>query len=202
MILTIGGPENVTKPDKQEQHRLANALQTALDDAIAIQRAGSESSRVEPPKKSLSFAPQLVNAILAGRKTQTRRLIRPQPKRKPSISTCPIAQPGDRLYVREPWASVDGRIVYAADAPFGVPAFKPAMFMPRDASRLILEVTRVSAERLTAITPVDAIAEGCPAAHRGPVQWFAGLWNGFFTNPTERWEDDPWVWVIHFKISR
>jgi len=63
----------------------------------------------------------MVQAILDGRKTQTRRVIKPQPEllqfgdgtwvwkgeqdRFPQIRECPYGQPGDRLWVRETWGN-------------------------------------------------------------------------------------------------
>lgn len=76
-------------------------------------------------KRPILFSGPMVRAILEGRKTQTRRVIKPQPEEradgwhvqtKPrsgysSESTmrdllpvyCPYGQPGDRLWVRETW---------------------------------------------------------------------------------------------------
>ncbi|MGN6727043.1 MAG: hypothetical protein ACTHLZ_14070 [Tepidisphaeraceae bacterium] len=191
-------PKDKVDGDEAARHDLAAALQTAL--AAAVRASENEHAPTRRPTKSISFAPELVNAILANRKTQTRRLIRPQPRGIPSIATCVIAQPGDRLAVREPWAMLDGSIVYAADAPFGVQRYRPAMYMPWDASRLTIEVTHLSAERLTDLTPADARAEGAPPAHADSIAWLAQLWDVIFTTPGERWEDRPLVWVIGFRV--
>ncbi len=65
----------------------------------------------------IAFNAEMVRAILAGRKTQTRRVIIPQPiwVRPPNtpfkthdadprgIIKCPYGVPGDRLWVRETW---------------------------------------------------------------------------------------------------
>jgi hypothetical protein len=66
----------------------------------------------------------MVRAILDGRKTQTRRVVKPQPEWiRPAVGRdgiahgycgsgpengirCPYGQPGDRLWVRETWAPV------------------------------------------------------------------------------------------------
>lgn len=182
-----------------ERHYLAQVLQSAL--ASAVDQAAVQPAINSLPTKAISFSPELVRAILDGRKSETRRLIRPHPKRRPSIAKCAIARPGDRLHVREPWAEHEGRIIYAADGATGVPRYRPAMYMPRAASRLTLQVTSVRAERLTAITPAAALAEGAPADHADPRIWFAGLWDRIFTTPGERWADDPFVWVIQFKCE-
>lgn len=60
------------------------------------------------------FSGPMVRAILEERKTQTRRVIKPQPfdpkkdygsyfREKPEQWSCPYGQPGDRLWVRETW---------------------------------------------------------------------------------------------------
>jgi hypothetical protein len=86
-------------------------------------------------EKPILFSGPMVRAILDGRKTQTRRIVKPQPvgmdglHRLPSLHAyelltddcvpggfgfqtesdlhrCPYGQPGDRLWVREAWASL------------------------------------------------------------------------------------------------
>ncbi len=69
-------------------------------------------------ERPILFSAPMVRAILAGAKTQTRRIVKPQPKwvyadcvpvktedadPKGEIR-CPFGQPGDRLWVRETWA--------------------------------------------------------------------------------------------------
>ncbi len=79
--------------------------------------------------KPIIMSAESVRAILDGRKTQTRRVIKPQPlwievptfingkwvgaySRDPNITNptyemaCPYGQPGDRLWVRETWADM------------------------------------------------------------------------------------------------
>ena len=61
--------------------------------------------------KSLLLTDEMVRAILDGRKTRTRRPVKPQPEEiifegmtaslLPPLSDCPLGQGGDRLWVRE-----------------------------------------------------------------------------------------------------
>ncbi len=78
-------------------------------------------------------------------------------------AACPYGKPGDRLWVRETWASNTmrkGEVYYAADrADIGL-KWTPSLHMPRWASRLTLEVTGVRVEQLHAISQEDALAEG------------------------------------------
>jgi len=92
-------------------------------------------------ERPILFSGPMVRAILSGQKTQTRRIVKPQPAvkdgawswetSKVSISAdavyhrdfrelivgqCPYGQPGDRLWVRETWApDDDGGYCYRAD---------------------------------------------------------------------------------------
>lgn len=82
-------------------------------------------------ERPIIFSAPMVRAILDGRKTQTRRVVKPQPEvmydypncpdmleflhpvtsgtysRKSFAQTCPYGQPGDRLWVRETWLPFD-----------------------------------------------------------------------------------------------
>lgn len=66
-------------------------------------------------ERPILFSAPMVRALLAGTKTQTRRVVKPQPAgawAAPGKTTCPYGVPGDRLWVRESaWfdrAQVDG----------------------------------------------------------------------------------------------
>lgn len=88
---------------------------------------------------------------------------------------CPYGGAGDRLWVREtfakidgqtqPWIETDYRATYEhgdrlGDALGLKKRWTPAIHMPRAASRLTLEITGVRVERLQDISEADAIAEG------------------------------------------
>ena len=149
--------------------------------------------------RGIGFGADLVRAIIDGRKTQTRRLIRPLPTDTPPPATdCPAARPGELLYAREPWLHAPGgHTIYAADEiGHTVRKFRPAMYMARDVARLWLYVTSIRAERLQAITNVDLAAEGLPAG-----QSLAAVWDGFYPEVGHRYADDPWVWVIAFTVA-
>lgn len=148
---------------------------------------------------------------------------------------CPYGQIGDRLWVRETFcigvkdngedvkiykASVDDETAKEFKG-----CWKPSIFMPRSASRILLEITNVRVERLRDISEQDAIAEGIgfdvvdqalffknymsnshfadddfcnmddPEAAK---KSYFSLWESI--NGRESLESNPWVWVITFKV--
>ena len=117
--------------------------------------------------KPILFNTEMVRAILEGRKTVTRRVVKPQPPatsvvRKRSCAwdwsfwaDCdmghlmkPPYHPGDILWVRETWAkSMAGTFMYRADdKAIMVGRWHPSIHMPKEAARLFLRVTDVRVE--------------------------------------------------------
>jgi len=223
-------------------------------------------------ERPILFSGAMVRAILDGRKTQTRRILKPQPDmslirpeyqdpnlwefrkrfmfyedgwsghehafiRRGDPSDMPVWQhrspygeSGDRLWVREsfwgcdapgygdqpcvvydyewhgkeyhpaeirPWARKFGRI--------------PSIHMPRDCSRITLEITGVRVERLNDCSEADAIAEGIAPELEGwtdysnpscqmcpdPVDSYRTLWDSI--NGAGAWGANPWVWLVEFR---
>jgi hypothetical protein len=221
----------------------------------------------------------MVKAIIAGAKTQTRRIVKLDAQALSVIAEvgaddlwrwrdgaygygglcasynagtvsiplrCPYGIVGDRLWVKETyqplWSSercpssmsspdgwaisyvaTSGVVEYRDDERGLTTRCRPAIFMPRWASRIELEVTGVRVERLQAISEVDARAEGVssgtiPADDYGPqrIGFVLGRDDGkSVLYPTERrafevgwdaingerasWASNPWVWVVEFK---
>lgn len=110
------------------------------------------------------FSAPMILALLQGRKTQTRRLAMWRTVRGRAFpSPWQAVKPGARLWVREAWCETEpGWATFRADHADGGEALKwrPAIHMPRWASRLTLTVTAVKVERLQAISEADAEAEG------------------------------------------
>jgi hypothetical protein len=228
------------------------------------------------------FSGPMVRAILDGRKTQTRRILKPQPSEDvdrligPELYEpmaydafggcypgneiygvyddfpggnygvkCPW-RPGDKLWVRETWTSAcpypinqcppgkPKQISFVCDVcehnkPYYFRAdmgeimmesnkWKLSIFMPRAASRIMLEVTDVRVEQLQDITEEGAIAEGCsgvPCDHplgrwacedcynsgwlEPPQVEFMQLWDSINAKKGYGWDANPWVWVIVFR---
>ncbi|EBV5225938.1 hypothetical protein DO700_23430 [Salmonella enterica subsp. enterica serovar Litchfield] len=206
-------------------------------------------------ERGMIFNAEMVNAILSGRKTQTRRPIKWKQTRFTEIAerddgslwpwaedcerggdiwfACPYGEIGDRIWVRETWQVIHDHIdesshveyrTYAPSIPkekdrywhtvyaehFGDESreergfpWRPAIHMPRWASRILLEITDVRVERLRDLSEEDAKSEGIiPSAGGVLPGWeyrinFRDLWMDIYG--TDNWEANPWVWVIEFK---
>ena len=126
--------------------------------------------------RPILFSTEMVRAILEGRKTVTRRVVRrkeldavlssPARTENPDIPDrqiieCLCTAPcevGDILWVRETWSPVavrPKRFIYKADVArgrgegVGLPIrWHPSIHMPREAARIFLRVTGVRAEKL------------------------------------------------------
>lgn len=208
-------------------------------------------------ERPILFSGAMVRAVLKGRKTVTRRMIKPSMRSADTqfelhqeqdgswrpmhtfdessmdhLGTehpiaCPYGQVGDRLWVRESFADLQGtgiehrpdpagplqRYAFAADSPpgsasdearkdFGI-KWKPSIHMPRAVCRILLEITGLRVERLQAITTEQLIAEGLQTRLREHdaecdlQHQWKELWASL--NGEESWDANPWVWVVEFK---
>jgi hypothetical protein len=140
---------------------------------------------------------------------------------------CPYGRPGDHLWVRETWASVPATAyrgvevyqtvnpndaneaaIYAAEWDRSGPArWRPSIHMPRWASRITLEVTKVRAERLNEISNFDCKSEGIDidkvvsyqraGADRPAAHAYRDIWEDI--NGPGSWAANPWVWCVEFR---
>lgn len=130
--------------------------------------------------KPILFNTEMVRAILDGRKSCTRRLVKPEPQGYFEVSEEPLYiydtdgnqgkitppyQPGDILYVRESYSELSFGYVYKADGENidhlgNVIKWHPSIHMPKEAARIWLKVTNVRVERLQEITDEQAKREG------------------------------------------
>lgn len=193
--------------------------------------------------KPILFNTKMVQAIMRGDKTVTRRVVKPQlPVKiyplmdesfrctgyfgiKDGYKIKPPYRPGDILYVRETWATVDRyspnfgdwwseyiyRASYSPDPILDVPpvTWRPSIHMPREAARIFLRVTDVRVERLDAIDGQGLIDEGLFSLDelryglmREKFAAFENLWNSTIKAADRTlygWDANPWVWVVEFE---
>lgn len=211
--------------------------------------------------RPILFSGPMIRALLEGRKTQTRRVIKFKPwhqieerddgKPWPWMYDddnsadcwvpCPYGRPDDLLWVRETFIGACGYddhppskfgnkpIWYSADGEPDKTRWghlsdrrRPAIHMPRWASRLTLRITDVRVQRLRDISEHDAMAEGVArtcvddgwrhycndpgqeAAGLTPFSTaggsFASLWRSI--NGPSSWAINPWVWALTFDVIK
>lgn len=132
------------------------------------------------------------------------------------LKPCPFGAIGDRLWVQEPTLAIEdvgwiGPVFVASDAgrnaidwgygPYDDPAHIPACELtynkPDDLSyedsRLLLEITDISIERVQDITLGDSLKE----ARDGLMDFAADYWMP--KHGEVAWFKNPWVWAIEFK---
>ena len=179
-------------------------------------------------ERPIIFSTEMVRAILEGRKTQTRRVIKPQPQsamldfHKVNFAKyCPYGQVGDRLWVKETWWDdcalrekegykqddylyyrADGEAIEQFECAYGF-KWRSPLFMPRWASRIILEITGLRVEQLQDITEEDAVTEGLPSREQTGFDTaryrYHILWDSLNAKRGYAWDSNPWVWVMEFK---
>lgn len=195
-------------------------------------------------EKPILFSTEMIQAILWGEKTQTRRILKDglpigtiwhkvydgeliyrivDSKTVLTHCKCPYGKVGDQLWVRECFGKdFFGKIYYKADdlyVPVGSKAkWRPSIHMPRNLSRIQLEITNIKVEQVQDITEEDCIAESIQWLNNGNqncYQWtvtgkgeewfdyasdcFKHLWDLINAKRGYGWEKNPFVWAIEFK---
>ena len=223
----------------------------------------NQSNQVK--ERPIIFSGEMVKAILDGKKTMTRHLVKFKDFTTDSITPlhielaegryclfnerngwligypkCKFGEIGDRLWVRETWQEIgpDCLLTYKATYPSDLYAKRPElenvpplaglkergylwkspMFMPRWASRILLEITDIRVERLQDISEQDCEKEGLrilPASGRyvvspgdqyfgsashDAVEVFSWLWDSINAKKGYPWSSNPWVWAIELKV--
>ncbi len=146
--------------------------------------------------KSIVFSRDMVEAILAGKKCQTRRAVKPQPAR--------LGKYG------EPLSLINGRWLplMPADCFFGqvgdlLSIRCPADIRNVDITEVFLRITHVSLQRLHDVDASEAEMElgfhlyslGNEALYRFKKYWEK-------TYGSDSWHQNPWVWAIEFELVR
>lgn len=173
----------------------------------------------------ITFSDEMVKAIRADMKTQTRRVVKPSGR---YLSPCPFGKPGDYLYVREEIIAIqrpggrDKIVGYYADNepfvddndnyvewPFGPTWLRPRE-MPMRFARTFLEIIDVRKQELFDITEDECKAEGVPGTWSfGDEETaeddlhystnFQTLWNSINGHRGYDWDTNPVCWAITFK---
>ena len=143
------------------------------------------SATTTPKIRPIIFDSEMIRAILAGKKTQTRRYVKtqefiPYHNRYTLTADCdtsPYGDKGDHLWVQESFIeNRAGEYLLHANASedfVGAFRWRPAKDMPRSASRILLEVTNTSVQYIKYISANDAKAEGIIG---GPMDDFGSEW--------------------------
>lgn len=176
------------------------------------------------------FNTDMVRAILDGRKTVTRRVVKNIPDKEWYVGKSAIGtglfdkstaqgilyapyQRGDILYVRETFAQIAKHtFLYKAgiNSELKNILWRPSIHMPKEAARIWLQVINVRVEQLRDITKEQIVKEGIDfdMEHIGILGEhydipFAALWNSTIKKADLAlygWDANPWVWVIEFKV--
>lgn len=168
--------------------------------------------------KPILFNTEMVRAILGGRKSCTRRLVKflsgENPrwtgyikdelmlyngKNEPCIRKAPY-QPGDILYVRETFIQIAAHTfwykAYGKSWMLKDLRWKPSIHMPKEAARIWLKVTDVRLERLQEIT-IDGIRnEGLSsmAVHAGDMEIALKEWELLWSSTIKKSDLDRYGW--------
>ena len=181
--------------------------------------------------KPIIFTGESIPAILEGRKTMTRRVLRDQPLCSaerwieiggPQNAKLPY-QVGDLLWVRETWDWNEEFGSKSRDCPYlfyqanqiqpeprNSPKWRPSIFMPRWASRITLKVTTVKVERVQEISEDDTCSEGVSweswAVENDMGDWpainaFRALWDSLNAKRGHGWDQNDWVGAYTFEVQ-
>lgn len=146
-------------------------------------------------EKPILFNTAMVKAILDGRKTETRRILKTDKLPDDDITFGYTAftpdghisvrgnyngnygesfiklpyNPGDTLYVRETFAEKNSHYLYRADGENADIRWKPSLHMPRDAARIFLRVAAINIEPLQKITGRACLREGVDNGASNPA---------------------------------
>jgi hypothetical protein len=155
-------------------------------------------------ERPISFLAWEADAVAAGRKTETRRLVRPQPElpEGPWYLAYTVSSTDQRMadthgLYRGVWPN--GESVWQKRCPYGRHGDTLWMREPRlqgpgfrHEARVLLRVTETRVHRIQEMTEEEAAAEGFSSLHDFRAAWDAG-------NRAHPWASNPWVWALRFK---
>lgn len=162
--------------------------------------------------RPIIFSGPMVVALLAGAKTQTRRLA---VNRRGRPTVWHKVKAGDRLWVRETFATISpdlvifradlrergGRAYYVDRHGTALVKWRASIHMPRVVSRLTLTVVEVRRQFVQDIDDGDATAEGAAfqAGRLPPGEGFRRLWETL--HGVRGWRDNPGIIALTFQVD-
>lgn len=166
--------------------------------------------------KGILFKELLLRKVVAGEKTQTRRIIKNQPDARGLRSTNvlfedwhgkqanPRYKVGEIVFLKEPYAFYEDfpyLPAYAYDLdPLtrSLSLWRNKLFMAEKYARYFIKIKDVTAQRLQEITNEDAWCEGvCDSPEYNCIAYFQNIWiqlHGFSS-----WPSNPWIWKYTFE---
>ena len=170
----------------------------------------------------INFNTEMMSAILEGRKTQTRRPVKPKIVELIEFMGGSNEENSSFDFVElrhGEWKSDDGTVwgpewlVYCTECPeegvVPVGSLYGAIgdqLLATDGERnTTIEIAGFRVERLQDISEQDAWAEGYEGydddvtGGKNGYSEFSELWASIYGN--ESWQSNPWVWVIEFKVA-
>lgn len=175
-------------------------------------------------ERALKFNDEMLAALLAGRKTQTRRPINGFDVFElvndgagagmwrvhgPSLQDVNELNESDEVIGTTPAGTYEKSLVRPKFIDYYCPYTLGGHFINacnKEGEPVCGIYVNVSVERLNDISEEDAIAEGCRGGHDSipgymynatPHEHFHYVWGAIYGD--EGWEKNPWVWVIEFK---
>lgn len=150
--------------------------------------------------------PDNIRLIREGKKTQTRRIIKPQPDAgcrsyEQALLMRPRYLPGELVYVKEQYCHdcLDQICYDRGESECEHVTWHSPLFLPEKFARTFLRIKDVRPERLQDITEEDAKAEGAKDVdlNGGFRVGYAQLWDSI-NKPPHDWAANDWVWVYSF----
>ncbi|MDR2963999.1 MAG: hypothetical protein LBU90_10275 [Bacteroidales bacterium] len=128
--------------------------------------------------KKLKFTPELLRAVIEGRKTQTRRIIRNFiPCLERNAEFCRIRKCENECK----------------------PKYFGGEICQIDETHLV-EITDVRCERVKDIRPHECVSEGIDPAYILLYKAFSKLFDSIYGSGT--WQSNPYVWVYEFRLLK
>ena len=145
--------------------------------------------------KKMSFTLEMLQAILDGQKTQTRRIIKPEMGGK-ILGACGNAMAMEHYDTITDEEDENVDLMHTINCPYG---FVGQILNTQQMPDLHLQITEIRIEKLQDIKVSECLKEGIgdPFLYNDSITLFKEYWDSIFG--LRAWESNPFVWVISFK---